>query len=177
MPLKKFILLICTIFLFHPLTAQNINQPKEPHVIFLVRHAEKVDNSRNPKLSKPGKERALELAKVLRDSKITHIHSTDYTRTLKTAEPTAQKFNLEIELYNPSELNDFAKELKSIDGRHLVVGHSNTTPELVRLLEGEPGEPIEEKNEYDRLYILSESKEGTMETVLLRYGKKFELPE
>jgi hypothetical protein len=42
----------------------------------------------------------------------------------------------------------------------------------VELLGGDPGYPIEELNEYDRLYILTIGK-GKVNTVLLRYGKPF----
>ena len=88
----------------------------------------------------------------------------------------AGQVNLEVELYNPYDLAAFAKQLKDTGGRHLVVGHSNTTPELVKLLGGEPGTPIVEKSEYDRLYILSITTANEVSSVLVRYGKKFNQP-
>ena len=48
----------------------------------------------------------------------------------------------------------------------LVVGHSNTLPELVRLFGGAPGADIAD-NEYDRLYQLIAGADGTVTTVLL----------
>jgi hypothetical protein len=51
-----------------------------------------------------------------------------------------------------------------------VVGHSDTTPELVGLLGGDPGAPIDEPTEYDRLYVVTLGPDGTVTTVLLRYG-------
>ncbi len=53
-------------------------------------------------------------------------------------------------------------------GRHLVVGHSNTTHDLVTALGGDPGPPIESL-EYDRLYLVS-MEEGGVRTILLRFG-------
>jgi hypothetical protein len=50
-----------------------------------------------------------------------------------------------------------------------VVGHSNTTTELVTLLGGDPGTEIEESSEYDRLYILTINSSGVT-TLLIRYG-------
>jgi len=47
-----------------------------------------------------------------------------------------------------------AAKLKATPGRHLVVGHSNTTPQLTELLGGDGGEPIVEATEYDRLYVV-----------------------
>lgn len=51
-----------------------------------------------------------------------------------------------------------------------MVGHSNTTPELVSILGGEPGPPIDEASEYDRLYVLVPAPEGDTVTIRQRYG-------
>ena len=58
-------------------------------VIFLARHAEKTDESHDPQLSGTGRQRAAELAQLLRDAGIEHIHSTDFNRTKDTAAPLA----------------------------------------------------------------------------------------
>ncbi len=78
---------------------------------------------------------------------------------------------LKMELYDPSDLEAFAQRLRATPGRHLVLGHSNTTPTLVDALGGEPGGPIDEL-EYDRLYVVFIGPEAT-ETVLLRFGAAF----
>lgn len=145
---------------------------QQPVVVFLVRHAEKVDSSQDSKLSIAGKERAVALAAALRDAGIEYVHSTDFIRTKKTALPFATHRGLKVELYNGSDLPAFVKQLKNEGGRHLVVGHSNTTPKLVKLLGGEPGTKIQE-NEYDRLYIVTIDKDNVASTVLIRFGKLF----
>ena len=142
-------------------------------VVFLVRHAEKLSGGHDPDLSAAGFERAKELAAVLRDSGITHIHSSDYIRTRKTAAPVAATLGLEVALYNPRELPALVDELRKAGGTHLVVGHSNTTPSMVELLGGDPGGAIDEPGEYDRLYVVTIDADGLAHTVLLRYGKKF----
>lgn len=142
-------------------------------LVFLVRHGEKVDQSRDPELSPAGYVRAATLAHSLQNSKIQHVHSTDFIRTRKTAEPTAAIHGLEVEIYDPSDLKRFAEDLLKQGGRHLVVGHSNTTPRLVDLLGGESGEDIYEPEEYDRLYLLTIDGRGEVLTVLLRYGAPF----
>ena len=110
------------------------------------------------------------LARTLADAEIEYVHSTDLIRTRNTAVPVAALFGLELELYANSGLHDLAEKLQTLGGRHLVVGHSNTTPMLVEILGGEPGLPIIEATEYDRLYVLTISK-GEVNTVLLRYGE------
>ena len=138
--------------------------------IFLVRHAEK-ETGQNPPLTEAGNQRANDLADRLKEDNITEIFSTDYRRTQLTAQPTAVQFNRGVGSYNPKNLKNFAKKLKNrANGNILVVGHSNTTPELVELLGGEPGTPIVEAWEYDRLYKLILKKGKLVSSELLRYG-------
>lgn len=148
--------------------------PQKPLVVFLVRHAEKTDASEDPELSEEGNERANALAKLLASSNIEHVHSSDFARTRETAAPIAAADGLKVELYDPKDLATIAKDLRQTGGRHLVVGHSNTTPELTKLLGGDPGAAIDEKSEYDRLYVVTIGKDGTVNSVMLRYGKAFE---
>ena len=91
---------------------------KEPLVAFLVRHAEKVDASRDPKLSAAGNERAKELANVLRDANVKHVHSSDFIRTRGTPAPIAARLNLKVELYDPHDLPSLVRKLRQGGGRH-----------------------------------------------------------
>jgi broad specificity phosphatase PhoE len=156
----------------------------EETVVLLVRHAERADDgpgdpqvamdrqmAQDPPLSEAGRLRSSLLAELLRDAGITRIHSTDYRRTRETADPTSAATGVEVAIYDPSDLDAFAEELRSSPGRHLVVGHSNTTPELVAALGGDPGLPMESL-EYDRLYVVTLEETGAS-TVLLRFGEPF----
>jgi broad specificity phosphatase PhoE len=136
-------------------------------VVYLVRHAEKLDDSRDPPLSEAGKTRAAELARLLADAGVTHVWSTDFERTRSTARPTATARGLELRIYDPSDLKGFATQLAATGGRHLVVGHSNTTPALVGALGGQPGNLIAD-SEYDRFYVVTLGS-GAPVTVQLRY--------
>jgi phosphohistidine phosphatase SixA len=143
----------------------------DPVVVYLVRHAERAeDGTSDPPISEAGHARALLLAEMLRDAGITRVHSTDYERTRSTAAPTADALGLEMLLYDPRDLAGMAAQLRQSPGRHLVLGHSNTTPQLVEALGGSPGSPIEEM-EYDRLYIVTLT-DGEATTVLLRFGAR-----
>ena len=137
-------------------------------VVYLVRHAEKADTSRDPALSPAGKARAADLARMLGDAGVTQVWSTDFERTRSTARPTAEARGLQVQIYDPNDLKGFAARLAATPGRHLVVGHSNTTPALVRALGGTPGNLMAD-SEYDRFYavVLGGS---TPVTVQLRWG-------
>ncbi len=143
---------------------------QQPLVVFLVRHSEKVESDSDPGLSAAGRERVAELVDILRDAEIEFVHSSDYNRTRESATPIADAQGLDVTLYDPRDLPGLAEQLRNRGGRHLVVGHSNTTPELARLLGGDPGSAIDDKSEYDRLYIVTIGKGGAATSVMLRYG-------
>ena len=142
---------------------------KSTTTIYLVRHAEKADGE-NPPLTELGKKRANDLADLLADKGITDIYSTDYLRTQQTAAPTAQKVSRGVGSYSPNNLNELADKIRKQQGVVLVVGHSNTTPELVKILGGDPGTPINEAYEYDRLYELKLNKGKVISSNILQYG-------
>lgn len=150
-----------------------------PSLVVLVRHAEKAEApADDPPLSRQGEARARALARTLADAGITHIHSSDTRRTRDTAAPLAAALGLEIELYDPRDLPAMADRLRALPGRHVVVGHSNTTDVLSGLLGGATFGEIVEAWEYNRLYFLTPRPEvpGTapgsagFETVLIRFG-------
>jgi broad specificity phosphatase PhoE len=146
---------------------------EEDNVVYLVRHAEKTDEGQDPELSSDGRQRSRELARMLKDAGIQHVHSTDFIRSRDTAAPLAALLGLEVELYSWDDPVTFARSLIDEGQRHLVVGHSNTTTELVTLLGGDPGTEIEHSGEYDRLYVLTIDSSGTATVALIRYGKPF----
>ncbi len=138
-------------------------------VVFLLRHAEKTAETADPELTDVGQRRADRLAAMLRDVPIDQIHSSDYRRTRQTVAPLLEQQGLTLELYDPVQLETLAALLRESGGRHVVVGHSNTTPKLVQLLGGQAGEPIDDAGEYDRLYVLTAAPDGTTHTLMLRY--------
>ncbi len=143
----------------------------EAEAILLVRHAERApEPAEDPGLTSVGEERARELARLLSGAGITAIHSTDTRRTRDTAAPLSELLGLSVESYGAGDLEGFGAGLRGRPGRHLVVGHSNTTPELARALGGEGYGPIEEGWEYDRLYLLTRDGDGGVTTLLLRFG-------
>jgi broad specificity phosphatase PhoE len=143
---------------------------QEAVVVYLVRHAERAeDGTDDPPISEAGRERAGILAHMLRDAGVTAIHTTDRKRTRQTGAPLAERLGLPFEVYATGDLPDFAARLLAAPGRHLVLGHSNTTPALVAALGGVAGDPIADA-EYDRLYVVVVHPEGLVTTSLLRYG-------
>lgn len=162
---RGFLLLVVTAIL----AACQPPQPEAETTYYLVRHAEKTTEKPDPGLTAAGQQRAQDLAVRLKDVKLTKIYSSDYIRTRDTAAPIAAVQGLEVMLYDPRDLEEFSKQLLGERGHILVVGHSNTTPELSALLGGEAGEPIVEATEYDRFYRLSKTGTAVI-TTIERYG-------
>jgi phosphohistidine phosphatase SixA len=136
--------------------------------LFIVRHAEKQDDSKDPALNLTGKRRALNLATHLQDAGIRAIFVTEYQRTQKTAEPLADLLGLKS-ITAEKDLTKFAAQLladKSSDAA-LIVGHSNTVPDLVKAL-GVPVKWSIADTEYDRLVIVTLTK-PTPVVSILRY--------
>tara|TARA_R110001583_G_scaffold163001_1_gene315221 strand:+ start:4485 stop:5006 length:522 start_codon:yes stop_codon:yes gene_type:complete len=119
--------------------------------IYLVRHAEKLSNAKNPALTDCGTARARLLATMLSKAKITAIYSTSYQRTMQTAKPLANLQKTAIKNYNPKNLEQLSLLLKQKTENTLVVGHSNTTPRLVTLLAKQKVAPLTEQD-YQYLY-------------------------
>ena len=153
--MKKFYVLMIVLLLFG-----TIAQSKS---IYLVRHAEKADDgSKNPVLTVKGQQRAQNLAAILSAAGISKVYATDYQRTQLTAKPIADLLGIEVTSYNPSDLTAFAEELKMQTDNVLVVGHSNTTPELAHLLSGKP---VVKMGETDFDFIFQVVIEGDQTTL------------
>jgi phosphohistidine phosphatase SixA len=122
-------------------------------VVFLVRHAEKVDNSKDASLSAAGKKRAHELARKLRDAGITAIWATEFHRTQDTGKPLADALHLTMKMHPANDSKGLADLLQKDGGRPLVVGHSNTLPEIAKAL-GATMAPLRD-DEYDALFVVA----------------------
>ncbi len=172
--MKTIFTLILTVLLVLPAFSQENIEAKENSVntttYYFIRHAEK-DRSdasnKNPNLMQKGIFRAAKWSYVLEHVKFDAVYSTDYNRTKQTAQPTAEKNNVEITIYDPKELNS-EEFIKNTKGKTvLVVGHSNTTPMFVNAVIGkEKYESINDSNNAN-LYIVTISSSGEISDTLL----------
>ncbi len=143
-----------------------------PLTVFLARHAEKAASGGDPSLTEAGRERAESLATLLADAGITAIFSSEFKRTQETAAPLAKRLGLSVTVVPGKDLDVLLSKVHALtpDGRALVVGHSNTVPELARRLTGVKVAELTEA-EYDRLYVTTIHKDGQGEILLLHYGR------
>lgn len=146
--------------------------------IFLVRHAEKATEANEPgvPLSASGRARAERLCEVLRHTGVAGIYATETDRARQTAEPLARALKLEIHTYAPRDADGKPAPRLLVDrlkkdapsGTVLVVGHSNTVPEILAAL-GHPEKIEIPSTRFDDLFVVV-PREGAPPTVLrLKY--------
>jgi broad specificity phosphatase PhoE len=145
--------------------------------IVLIRHAEKQVNAiSDAPLAPPGEVRAARLAQMLGDAsdfgRVQNIYVTDTRRTQQTAAGVAQRLGLTpvIVTAKTSSAGLARQVLKeNRGGRVLIVGHSNTVPEIVAALSREKGVPPMTDEEFDTLYVVTVPTIGRASVLRLKY--------
>ena len=172
-------LLALTVFC-QPVLAQD---EFKPITVFLIRHAEREDEPKqDPPLSKDGVARSQALARLLGTAGIKAIFTSQYTRTKQTAEPLATKLGLTVTPFtlktNPSNPRQITEEstaevtnkiLEHAGQSVLVIGHSNSIPDVIKMLGGDVVPTIDEKK-FDDLFIVNVYAKGKAKVVQLKYG-------
>ncbi len=121
---------------------------------YVVRHAERQDNSANSPLSATGHARAQVLKDTLKPISISRIFASTFLRTQQTAQPTATDKNLLLIIYDPDTTAGLITRLKKIKGsRVLVTGHSDNVPAIVAGLSNQTV-PAINSNDFDNFFII-----------------------
>ena len=149
-------LILAAILLLAPAVAEA------QKLVILVRHAERADGGgmgakaqNDPPLSPEGEARAARLATMLADADIRGIFVTEYKRTQDTAKPLAAKLGLTVQVVKGNDTSSLLGRLKKDHANDvvLIVGHSNTLPEIIKALGG-PAVEIPDP-EYNNLFVLA----------------------
>lgn len=149
-------------FFFIPdlvIAGQDTACSEPPHRILIVRHAEKDRKERNKEVDKQvplknpcGFQMAKELAEELKNENLSAIYTTEYTRTKQTAKPIADSIPLSPTVIDKNNLTGFVESVctKSSDKTILVVGHSDTSENFLKILGLEP-----RRIDYCELFIIN----------------------
>lgn len=138
-------------------------------IFYLVRHAEKASGP-DPELTAEGTARANKIGEMMKGVNLDEVYSTNFKRTKNTAAPTAQIQGKDINIYNHKKLKTLVDDLKpQVGKKFLIVGHSNTTPDLLNLFQSEKVyEHIDEKI-YDNFYVVILNKNKKAKILELKY--------
>jgi phosphohistidine phosphatase SixA len=145
--------------------------------IVLVRHAEKqVGAITDAPLSPEGEIRASRLTQLLGGSekfgRIGKIYVTNTRRTQQTAAGVALRLGLTPEVIDAkTDSAELARRaLRENRGhRALIVGHSNTVPEIVAALTRTNDVPAMSEDEFDTMYIVTVPTIGKASVLRLKY--------
>jgi phosphohistidine phosphatase SixA len=143
--------------------------------IFIVRHAEK-ETGKDPLLTPAGNARAGDLMRVLQNEGIQKIYVSQYRRTQNTGDSLRLQLKIDTVHYAADTLcenlinaimehSDFGKTI-------LIIGHSNTLPQIIRKL-GVTDYPYGDipDNEFDNLFVVTYKKEKA-KLKKMKYGAK-----
>ena len=138
--------------------------------VIIVRHAERADDSKDTRLSPKGIERAKSLARVLRDAEISAVYVTQYRRTLETAQSVVESRNLKPVTISSDDVEGLVRKVRAdhADQVVLVVGHSDTVPDIIRAL-GHLEQVTVETSEFDNLFVVVPQTAGPPSVIRLRY--------
>lgn len=167
---RGFVLAVCLLCNAGMAVAQAVATT----TVILVRHAEKAAEPANdPPLTAAGEARAKMLLEAVRDAGVSAIITTELLRTRATAQPTAAALGITPEVVSArgaAHAQDVAAAVKKHAGATvLVVGHSNTIPNIIAALGAkQPGAICDP--EYDGFYVVT--LRGTAAAVVRsRYGE------
>lgn len=130
--MTRYLVIICLAIFSVSSFAQNEQSP-EITTYYFIRHAEK-DRSdasiEDSHLTEDGFVRAQNWSSVLEHIPFDAIYTTDFNRTKETGQTTAVRNDLEISTYSVSSSYDAVFKTATKGKTVLVVGHSNTIPDL-----------------------------------------------
>ncbi|MFT5138697.1 MAG: phosphohistidine phosphatase SixA [Rhodothermales bacterium] len=170
--MKHFFLTATCIVLFA--CANQVVEPQtqsDQFQLILIRHAEKATGT-DPGLTEMGQQRAEFIARWLGSSTLDSIWSSDYRRTRDTAAPLAQKLELDISYYDPRKLQELSQNLILAHDNTLVIGHSNTTPQLAAILCECEVDAMDE-TQYELAYLIRRTNDQT-ELITIDFTKEWQ---
>ncbi len=103
--------------------------------IYVTRHLQKAEGQ-DPGLSAEGARNAERLASRFGDDRPTAIYVSTTRRARETAAPLAARLGLTSKEYDPRDTPGLIARARGEPGTVLIVGHSNTVPEIVAQLGG-----------------------------------------
>lgn len=118
--------------------------PPAPPATYVMRHLNTPAGERDPDLLPEGARVAALLPAWFEHERArpVAIYVSDYKRTRQTAGPLAARLGLQLTLYDPADTPALIARVRAEPGPVLIVGHSNTVPDIVAALGGTRPAPL-----------------------------------
>jgi broad specificity phosphatase PhoE len=131
--LGRLIAALCLVAVAACATA-SADEPVRPNY-YVVRHLQKATGD-DPGLTAEGQRNAARLADLLADDPPSSIYVSSTRRARETAAVLAGRLGLTPKIYDPRDTPALIAAVTAETGTVLIVGHSNTVPEIVERLGG-----------------------------------------
>lgn len=115
----------------------SLAPPDPAPAYYVMRHLHTPEGERDPDLTEEGRRAAALLPAQLARHPPRAIYVSQWKRTLQTAAPLAERLGIVPTVYDAADTAALVARLRAEPGPVLVVGHSNTVPDIVAQLGGE----------------------------------------
>jgi broad specificity phosphatase PhoE len=120
---------------------------------YIMRHLEKAEGN-DPGLTPAGRANAEALHAFLQPRQPGAIYVSRFRRSQETAAPLAARLGLTPKIYDPADTAALVARVRAEpNGPVLIVGHSNTVPDIVRQLGGVELRPMRE-DEFGQVWLV-----------------------
>jgi broad specificity phosphatase PhoE len=133
MPLPRFLATALLVLIAACATTPRAEAPHPNY--YVTRHLHKA-TGQDPGLTAEGQAEAVRLADLLASDPPSAIYVSTTRRAAETAAPLAARLGLTPKTYNPGDTPGLIAAVTAETGTVLIVGHSNTVPEIVERLGG-----------------------------------------
>jgi phosphohistidine phosphatase SixA len=145
-------------------------------VVIVIRHAEKESvNAPDPALSEAGQARAALLVRMFGATqgagRLDAIYTSSALRNRMTAAPLAARLGI-VPIVAPSDdPKGLARRIarENSGKRVMIIGHTNTVPDMVAALSGRSDIPPIDENEFGTMYIVTVPRIGHANVLRLSY--------
>ena len=142
-------ILLALLLALLPATAPAQTQPQPvTHPVYVMRHLNTPAGEPDPDLRPEGRAAAIALADLMETDPFqgarrpVAIYVSDYKRTRQTAAPLAARLALNVTVYDPRDTAGLIARVRAEPGPVLIVGHSNTVPDIIAALGGTRPAPL-----------------------------------
>lgn len=131
--------------------------------VYVMRHLHKAAGD-DPPLTEEGGMLARMVAGLLGpdDFNVTAVFATKTRRAMQTGEPLARMKQVPLRNYDPRDVPALVQQVKALPGAVLIVGHSNTVPDLVAAFGGAKPKPLTD-TDYGAIYQVTVATGGVRE--------------
>lgn len=140
--MRRRAFLISTLMLLTGCASVPAAPPAPVPNVYVIRHLHTPKGVTDPDLTAEGQVAAGVLAAWLSRDPPAVIFVSDTKRAKQTAAPTAKRFGVTPTVYDPRDSAALLTSVLAQQGTVLVVGHSNTVPDIVAGLGGERPAPL-----------------------------------